>query len=269
MKGLASIAKSAENFNQKQVHVRQDTESQVGTAFADGSYATPVYRWELTVAMDRKQIQAVIDQSGLYGLTFGEDFVEAYFVNQDGAKDDAGKEITHDQQRSNFDAAIQSADRIMGSSAKGARRSIARLWPHGRGDGGIGWGRVDSNDSTGQADVRRSERVKRVFRSGQGDGGGTRLHLANGQEVVGLRSFNLDQSEARNLNQFGTATPELHELDAGIHVEDFARSISGSKIGNKHSSSVNVYSKDEYAGMRLFMANGGKTGFALNSEGSA
>ena len=155
---LAALRQFADNYKQEQIHVRQSTKSPAGTQFTDGSYVTPVYQWKLKSAMDRKQIQSVIDQSGLKGLTFGEDFVEAYFVNENGAKDGAGMEITHDQQRSNFDTAIKSADRLMGSATEGVRRSAARLWPHGRGSGGIGWGSADSNDSDGAPAIQRSER---------------------------------------------------------------------------------------------------------------
>jgi hypothetical protein len=62
------------------VTVRQGTKSPAGTVSPDGSHATPVYRWALSEALDRKQIQKIIDKLGLYGLTFGEDFIESYYV---------------------------------------------------------------------------------------------------------------------------------------------------------------------------------------------
>jgi hypothetical protein len=42
--------------------------------------------------------------------------------------------------------------------------------------------------------------------------------------------------------------------------------IEGSKEGNLFFASVYVYSEDENAGMRLFLADGGKTGFALKGD---
>lgn len=138
---LAALAKFAENFNQEQVHVRQATKAKPGTMFDDGSYATPVYRWDLNQALDRKQIQRVIDKSGLYGLTFGDEFVEAYYVG------DPANEQAIDE----FDAAIQRADRALGQKAGGAGRQVARLWPYGEGDGAIGFDRIRGELSAGPA----------------------------------------------------------------------------------------------------------------------
>ena len=150
---LASLKQFADNYKQEQIHVRQSTKAKAGTQFTDGSYATPVYKWDLNRAMERSEIQAVIDQSGLYGLTFGDSFVEAYYVG----------DVTDANARTEFDTAIKRADGLLGSTAQKARRSVARLWPYGRGDGGIGWGGVDRNDSAGPQ-VQHSARE-----SGPGD----------------------------------------------------------------------------------------------------
>lgn len=111
-----------------------------GKTSPDGSYAAPVYRWELSQALSAKEVQAVIDKSGLYGPTFGDGFVEAYFVG----------DVNDKQAISDFEQGAARASASLGSDAKKARANIARLWPHGRGDGGIGWG-VHSVDTAGQA----------------------------------------------------------------------------------------------------------------------
>lgn len=147
---LAALAKFAENFKQSEIHVRQGTASKAGTAFPDGSYATPVYRWDLKQALDRATIESVIKAPKLKGLTFGDDFVEAYYTGDphDNAKQDA------------FDAAIKRADRLLGASSEGLKQSVARLWAYGNGRGRIPFGRVRGDISAGPA--VRSETARRV-----------------------------------------------------------------------------------------------------------
>lgn len=138
---LAALARFADNFNQQQIHVRRETNDAPGMVYDDGSYATPVYRWQLKQALDRKAIQRVIDRSGLYGLTFGDDFVEAYFVG----------DVTDESARQTFARAAAEADRVLGSRAEGSRRSVARLWPYGdsfAGEPTIGYERIRGDVST-------------------------------------------------------------------------------------------------------------------------
>jgi hypothetical protein len=179
---LDSLRQFADNYNQEQIHVRQDTKSPAGTKFADGSYATPVYTWHLKSAMSRSEIQAVIDKSGLYGLTFGEDFVEAYYVG------DAANEDAINQFRSGAILAGQS----LGASVQRDEIGVARLWPHGRGEGGIGWGTHDSDNSTGSQAIRLSGRTDTEFssrdarssgRSNPGDGTAIREAIHYGKQA--------------------------------------------------------------------------------------
>jgi hypothetical protein len=138
---LAGLAKFAENFKQEQVHVRQATKDKQGTKFGDGSYVTPVYRWHLDQALSRKQIQRVIDQSGLYGLTFGDDFVEAYFVG----------DVANEQQYQEFYRAAGVADRLLAKAGGRLSAGRARLWPYGHGDGAIGYERIRGDVASGPA----------------------------------------------------------------------------------------------------------------------
>lgn len=148
---LAALAKFASNFNQEQIHVRQETSDEVGTVYEDGSYVTPTMRWELKEALPKKKIEEIIKKSGLFGLTFGGDFVEAYYVGDPGD----GQAIE------NFRLAISKADKLVGSSSAKNLAGSARLWAYGRGDG------VTQGYAAIEGDVRAgapgpSETAKRV-----------------------------------------------------------------------------------------------------------
>ena len=106
----------------------------------------------------------------------------------------------------------------------------------------------------------------RVDGSGSGDGRSAGLRNRSGQEIASVGTFSPDEQHAAGLKALGYAAPVMHEINAGQHAADFHEAIDGSKVGNKFASSVYVYPQDEYAGMRLFMADGGKTGFALKGD---
>ena len=124
---LAALAKFADNFNQKQVHLRQSTTAPVGTDFGDGSFATVVYRFNLPKPLTREQVQKVIDEAGLYGLTFGPTHVEAYYVGEPNDED-----AIHQ-----FEQGIQRARASLGGRAAAPEQSAQRLWVYG--EGGIGY----------------------------------------------------------------------------------------------------------------------------------
>jgi hypothetical protein len=147
---LAALAKFADNFNQEQVHVRQATKARMGTKFDDGSYATPVYRWELQSAMSRKEVQKVIDKSGLYGMTFGDDFVEAYYVG----------DPNDEQAVERFEQGAQRVAQSLGKNGGAVGREVARLWPYGHGEGTIGFDRIRGDVAAGPA--LRSVTAQRV-----------------------------------------------------------------------------------------------------------
>ena len=84
---------------------------------ATGSYAKPMRRWELKKTLDRKAIQRVID-SRAYSLTFGDKFVEAYYVG-DPTDEQAGRE---------FDRSIQASGGLLGEAVATTRGEVARLW---------------------------------------------------------------------------------------------------------------------------------------------
>ncbi len=201
---LAALKQFADNYKQEQIHVRQSTTEQAGTKFPDGSYATPVYKWDLTRAMERKEIQKVIDKSGLYGLTFGDGFVEAYYVGD-----------AHDTQaRSGFDTAIARATGLLGSTAKSAGRSVARLWPYGHGDGGIGWGRADSINPAGQEALQQSARLADDSGDRSSSETGGRVPPRYGQGITGSSSsvayhFSKTARTSLDSNLYGTGLKGL------------------------------------------------------------
>ena len=91
-----------------------------------------MFRWELKAEMSRKEIAQVIKGSGLVGLTFGDDFVEAYYVG------DPSDEQTVEAFRQGALRAGQSFGANVGSASRGH----ARLWPYGNGKGSIGYGAI-------------------------------------------------------------------------------------------------------------------------------
>lgn len=147
---LAGLAKFGENFNQEQIHVRGGTKHKAGHAYEDGSYSTPVYRWQLDKALDRKAVQRVIDRSGLYGLTFGDDFVEAYYVG----------DPNDEQAISRFQEGAERANVALGKNGSAARREAARLWAYGRGDSAIGYERIRGDVAAGP--IVSSDTARRV-----------------------------------------------------------------------------------------------------------
>ncbi len=156
---LAALAKFADNFKQEQIHVRREVNAPIGTDFGDGSVAVPVYRWELNKAMTRSQIEKVIDESGLFGLTAGDGFLEAYFVAED---------YHDDQAIADFYERIRRADASLGSRSTGLQERTARLWAYGHGFGATaGYDAIRGGIQTSSA--VRSETAKRVaeFLAGQ------------------------------------------------------------------------------------------------------
>ena len=124
---LSSIAKFAGNFNQQQVHVRQDTEPLAvwGTKYDDGSYNTVSVRLELATPLPRSEIEKAIKSSGLAGMTVTDQYLETYYV---GDPDDINA-IT------DFITATQKARQSLGRSVIDIRRDVQRLWAYGSGEG--------------------------------------------------------------------------------------------------------------------------------------
>jgi hypothetical protein len=62
-------------------------------------------------------------------------------------------------------------------------------------------------------------------------------------------------------------TPPIYELDStSTAAETFRQAALKAKENNKFGAGVDVLDADKYAGMRLFLADGGKAGFALDGN---
>ena len=217
---LAALNKFAETFSQEQVHVRRAAKGKLGHVYPDGSYNTPVYTWGLSKPLTTKQVQAIIESSNLYGLTFGDSFVEAYYVGD-----------TNDiEALARFETGARDAGRLIaladgGDGAK-TRRSTGRLWAYGRGDGGIGWPGVHG-DVSAEPGLRAEavQRAKSVL-AGQSDaaspqrsGGRVAAEGAGSQPGQGDRP------------EYGRATPGAVQV-VGVHYSDKTReTLSGSYYG--------------------------------------
>jgi len=85
----------------------------------------------------------------LNGLTFGDDFVEAYYV---GDPNDA-------QAINQFTDGIERAGELItlavGEGSAKVKETLWHLWPYGRGDGGIGWPGVHS-DVSAKPEIREA-----------------------------------------------------------------------------------------------------------------
>ena len=152
---LAAIRKFAENFNQQQFHVRKlvAKATPLFQTYPDGSFITPGYRWELNRALTQDEIQSLIDSSGLAGLTFGDDFIEAYFVGNP-------KDITNVEQTTAFIEAAKRVTAGLGDRASGLSESRSRLWAYGDDRPGRdrGWG-ATTGYSYIQGDIPKGKNV--------------------------------------------------------------------------------------------------------------
>lgn len=147
---LAGVAKFAQNFDQDQVHVRQHAAEnrKLGHEYGDGSYNTPAAIFNLKSGLSRKQIQKVIDESGLHGMTIKGNKLEAYYVGNPSDAAAIGK----------FKQSILAARASLGEHVEGVEEGVHRLWAYG--NGGIPYGRIagDLHPST----QKHSETARRI-----------------------------------------------------------------------------------------------------------
>lgn len=133
---LAALAKFADNFNQQQVHVREDTDAEVGYEFGDGSFATPVYRVALNEPLSDTELNRIMIESGLVGLTANEQYLEFYYVGE------VGSEKANEQIDEFFNSA-ERAQQLLGTKSSGIRRKTQRLYIYGE-FGGIPYNQIAS-----------------------------------------------------------------------------------------------------------------------------
>jgi hypothetical protein len=124
-KALAALNKFSTNFNQERFDVREKTNKDVGHVFDDGSYATAAVYFKIKSALNDDQVQELIDGSGLAGLTFGKDFVEAYYVAENLEK------AADYNEYEKFDQSIGRLTELLGKNAGKVETQVQRIWPYG------------------------------------------------------------------------------------------------------------------------------------------
>jgi hypothetical protein len=86
---------------------------------------------------------------------------------------------------------------------------------------------------------------------------------AAGPDGLLKASYTLDPALQRKLNAAGISTPRIDEItDAG----SFRSVIQAAKAGSPYGAAVFIYPLADYQGMRLFLAEGGRAGFALKGD---
>jgi hypothetical protein len=124
-KALAALNKFSTNFNQERFDVREKTDQKVGYVFDDGSYATQAVYFKIKSALNDNQVQELIDGSGLAGLTFGKDFVEAYYVAENLEK------AADENEYKKFKQSIGKLAELLGGNAGRVDKQVQRIWPYG------------------------------------------------------------------------------------------------------------------------------------------
>ena len=89
--------------------------------------------------------------------------------------------------------------------------------------------------------------------------------LIGDREVVPTQVHTLDTVRASQLRRRGDSTPDLYELTSS-DADLYRQQMEQLKVSNRFASSVHVYSDDEYANMRLFVTDDGRSGIALNDD---
>ena len=122
----AVMVRFADNFNQEQVHLREDTTGELGQVHEDGSFNTVTYQIELDRLLTRSEIDTIISDSGLFGLTVftnahGNHTLEFYYYG-DPTSTDAIEQFVQ-----SAELAGRSASSITGSRVTN-RRKISRAW---------------------------------------------------------------------------------------------------------------------------------------------
>ncbi len=167
-------------------------------------------------------------------------------------------------------------------SGSGSARRGDGLEVEGRpeGDGGQGLRPVPFQGRE-RADFLKREAVRNVrdiLRRGVGvaEEGAPEPYSRNsgrdGTRVRGLKlptvaTFTLDKKLKNRLSTAGVEADKVHELEPSEQsAQAFADTITESKGDTKFGAAVYAYSPEEYAQMRLFVADGGRSGFALKGD---
>jgi 8-oxo-dGTP pyrophosphatase MutT (NUDIX family) len=88
--------------------------------------------------------------------------------------------------------------------------------------------------------------------------------VVNGKEVSTINRFG-ENERSEAIKKDGGSTPNVFELEpTPENAKTFRDAMQKSLEGNPYSASVYVYDEEDYAGMRLFLSDDGKSGIALH-----
>jgi hypothetical protein len=152
---MSALSKFQDNFDQQQIHVRGPATDAVGTSYPDGSYVTPVARFDLNKPLSRAQIENVASQSGLDGFTANDKYLETYYVGD-----------PHDADAiANWEAGANRAEELLKGSVRSVGRSFQKLGIQDVRDTARPAGQGDSNlpppaQTTSDIPRQIAERVK-------------------------------------------------------------------------------------------------------------
>lgn len=137
---MAALAKFGENFNQHEVHAREIAPEghKPGTQYGDGSFATPVHRYNLKQPLSRAEIEKVANDAGLDGFTATDKTLETYYAGD--PNDNAAIK--------KFVAATGKAEASLGDRIGSNSSTIERLWRTGSATSDPYAGRIEGNFRT-------------------------------------------------------------------------------------------------------------------------
>jgi len=128
---LASLAKFGQQYNQTSFYeIRPgDAGTLLGHKYDDGSFNTPHVEWTMTRELSRTELEKIIEESGLGGLTQQEGKLTTYY--SEGVDDVEAIDKFH--------AATERANELLGESTSGYGRTTQRFGNYGDGGGATGY----------------------------------------------------------------------------------------------------------------------------------
>ena len=123
---LSALAQFASNFNQEQIHVRENAQNRlVGYKYGDGSFNTPIVTFKLSESIPKKELSSIIDKSGLAAFTVTDKSLQSYYLGDPNDRTEIRK----------FRAATRRAGQLLGTRVSAISTGLERLWAYGRGYG--------------------------------------------------------------------------------------------------------------------------------------
>jgi len=128
---LASLAKFGQQYNQTSFYeIRPgDAGTLLGHKYDDGSFNTPHIEWTMTRELSRTEIEKIIEESGLGGLTQQEGKLTTYY--SEGVDDVEAIE--------KFYTAAKRAKELLGGSVSGVEEGTKRFGNYSEGSGATGY----------------------------------------------------------------------------------------------------------------------------------